>query len=78
MSSDPAYLTLATALETRLALIADRDWVTRDSASHLAALQEISEKIETLAAELPRPVNGEFAHFLERRSYDKALAWIRG
>jgi hypothetical protein len=77
MNSDPAYVALAEALESRLALIADREWVQRDAAGHLEALGEISGKIETLAAALPRPLNGELAHYLERRSYDKALAWIK-
>jgi hypothetical protein len=74
---NPTYTALADALETRLALIADRAWVQRDAAGHLAALGEISMKLESLAAALPRPLPGDLAHYLERRSYDKALAWIR-
>jgi len=77
MPSQPAYHALAEALETRLSIISDRAWVARDAPSHLDALRAISEKLETLAAELPRPLPGEMAHYLERRSYDKLLAWIR-
>lgn len=77
MISQPAYAALAEALEARLALISDREWVRRDAAGHLEALRALSEKLDALAAGLPRPLPGEFAHYLERRSYDKALAWIR-
>ncbi len=73
----PIYAPLAEALETRLALIADRAWVQRDAAGHLAALQQISLTLDSLAAALPRPLPGDLAHYLERRSYDKALAWIQ-
>jgi len=71
------YDTLAAALEERLRIIADRAWVARDAAGHLAALGAISEEIEQLVAKLPRPLPGELAHYLERRSYDKALALLQ-
>jgi hypothetical protein len=77
MQTHPTYLALADALDTRLALIADRAWVARDAPGHLAALGNISEKIEQLSRELPLPLPGELAHYLERRSYDKALAFLR-
>ena len=67
---------LAAALRDRLRIIADRAWVERDSAGHLAALQAVSEKIAALAQSLPAPVDPQLAHFLERCSYDKALAFL--
>ncbi len=70
------YATLAAALRERLAVIADREWYARDAAGHLAKLQAVSEQITTLAAALPKPLPGDFAHYLQRASYDKALAWI--
>ena len=71
-----AYAALAAALRERIAVIADREWYARDAAGHLAKLQAVSEQITTLAAALPKPLAGDFAHYLQRASYDKALAWI--
>jgi hypothetical protein len=67
---------LATALRTRLAVIADRELYARDPEAHLEQLKLASAQIEKAAAQLPRPVNGELAHFLHGCSYQKALAWL--
>ena len=67
---------LAAALRERRRLVADRDFYQRDPAAHLTQLQAVSEQIVQLGAALPRPVPGDLAHFLERCSYDKALAWF--
>lgn len=67
---------LAGLLRRRLAVIADRDWYARDAAGHLAALQSVSEAIEAAAHALPGPVDPQLAHYLDRRSYDKALAFL--
>lgn len=71
-----AYSQLADALRSRLAVIADRDLYTRDPAAHLEKLKAVSEKITQLGDALPRPVPGDFAHYLQRASYQKALDWI--
>ena len=63
---------LAEALRERLKIISD-ETSRRDPDQHVKRLQEISKRIETLAATLPQPVPSRLAHFLERRSYDKAL-----
>ena len=39
----------------------------------MARLRAVSEKIEELQAALPQPVDTRLAHYLQRRSYDKAL-----
>jgi hypothetical protein len=39
-------------------------------------LREISDRIETLVATLPQPIPPRLAHFLDRRSYDKALEFL--
>ena len=70
------YSELADALRERLAVIADRAFYDRDPAAHLEKLKAVSEKITQLGAALPRPVPGDFAHYLQRASYQKALAWI--
>ena len=70
------YAELATALRERLAVIADREFYERDPAAHLERLKSVSEKISQLGAALPRPLPGDFAHYLQRASYEKALAWL--
>jgi hypothetical protein len=63
---------LAAALRERLAIIGDEN-SRQDPETHNARLRDVSEKIDILAAALPRPIDPQLAHFLQRRSYDKAL-----
>jgi hypothetical protein len=72
----PAAAALAEALRERLVVIGDREWFARDASGHLSALQSVSERIERLSAALPPPVDPQLRHFLERCSYDKALAFL--
>ena len=72
----PAHHALAGALRKRLALVADRAFYQRDPAGHLAQLRAVSEEIAALAAQLPVPVDPQLAHYLQRGSFDKALAAI--
>jgi hypothetical protein len=74
----PEFSALAEVLRKRLEVIADRDWFARDSAGHLEALKSVSERIERLSAALPSPVDPQLRHYLERRSYDKALEFLSG
>ena len=69
---------LAAALRERLAVIADREWYARDPAGQLERLRAVSEQISSLQQQLTRPVDPRLAHFLERCSYDKALAFLEG
>jgi hypothetical protein len=72
-----AIVDLAAALRERLAII--RDEVSRkDLEAHGARLREVSEKIERIESALPRPIDPQLAHFLQRKSYDKALAFLEG
>jgi hypothetical protein len=66
---------LKLALRDRLTIIGDED-SRRDVPKHLARLQEVSERIETLEAALPSTTDPRLRHYLERRSYDKALEWL--
>jgi hypothetical protein len=68
---------LAEALRERLKIISD-EASRRDPDQHVKRLREISERIETSAAALPQPIPPRLAHFLDRRSYDKALALLEG
>lgn len=66
---------LAAALRERLAIVADES-SRRDVAQHIERLKQISARIAELQQRLPKPVNPQLAHFLERCSYDKALAFL--
>ena len=66
---------LAQALRERLAVIRDEQ-SRRHVDTHMARLRKISEKIEKLQAALPQPIDPQLAHYLQRKSYDKALELI--
>jgi len=66
---------LKEALRERLTIIHD-EASRRDEEAHIARLRVISEKIDKLAAVLPRPIDPRLAHYLQRRSYDKALEFL--
>lgn len=67
---------LARLLRHRVAIIADHALRERDAAAHLQALRQVSLDIDRCFAELGEQIPARLAHFLERRSYDKALTWI--
>ena len=68
---------LAIALRERLEIIADES-SRQDVGRHTARLQEISERIEALERQLPLSADPQLRHFLQRRSYSKALDLIQG
>lgn len=63
---------LAGALRERLAIIGDQE-SRRDPDGHTDRLRAVSEKIEDLERRLPPKIDPELRHFLQRRSYSKAL-----
>jgi hypothetical protein len=63
---------LAEALRERLTIIADEE-SRRDRVQHTERLREVSERIEQIERDLPPTINPQLRHFLQRRSYDKAL-----
>jgi hypothetical protein len=69
---DASLTDLAEALRERLAIIADEE-SRRDPERHTQRLQEVSEKIERLELSLPAKIDPQLRHFLQRRSYSKAL-----
>jgi len=71
-----ALVDLAQALRERLAIIGDEE-SRRDEQAHMARLSAVSEKIDKLQAALPRPIDPQLAHYLQRRSYDKALEFLK-
>jgi len=70
------YQALAAALRARLAVIADRELYARDPTEHLARLRTISEEVIALQGQLPAPIDPQLTHYLQRSSYDKALAFL--
>jgi len=66
---------LAAALRQRREIIADEE-SRRQPDEHIRRLREVSDCIDQLAEALPRPIASRLAHFLERRSYDKALEFL--
>ncbi|HEY2143645.1 MAG TPA: hypothetical protein VGH06_04770 [Candidatus Udaeobacter sp.] len=74
---EEALLDLAKALRERLAVIRDEE-SRRDQITHLARLRAVSEKIDKLQREVPQPIDSRLAHYLERKSYDKALEYLEG
>jgi len=63
---------LAAALRERLTIIGDEE-SRRDTDLHTERLRAVSEKIEALEQRLPPKIDPELRHFLQRRSYSKAL-----
>lgn len=69
------FADLEEALRERLAIIRDEQ-SRRDEGKHVARLRAVSEKIEKLQATLPQPIDPRLAHYLQRKSYDKALEFL--
>ena len=68
---------LAAALRERLAIISDQE-SRQNPGQHMERLKAVSERIEQLGAALPRPLDPRLDHFLQRKSYDKALEMLEG
>lgn len=69
---DDSLTALTAALRERLAIIGDEQSRT-DPDRHTERLRKVSEKIERLEQSLPSKIDPELRHFLQRRSYSKAL-----
>ena len=67
-----ALVDLAQALRERLTVIRDEQ-SRRDEAKHIARLKAVSERIDDLQARLSKPIDPRLAHYLQRKSYHKAL-----
>lgn len=72
---ESALAQLAQALRERLAVIRDEE-SRRDHAKHIDRLRAISEKIDRLQESLPSSIDPRLRHYLDRKSYDKALEYL--
>lgn len=63
---------LAAALRERLTIIADEE-SRRDPVRHTERLRAASERLEEIEQDLPPTIDPQLRHFLQRRSYSKAL-----
>lgn len=72
------YEVLAEALHRRREVISDQDLRRNDPAAQLRKLEEVSHAITVAQRKLPPPVDPQLQHFLQRCSYDKALAFLEG
>jgi hypothetical protein len=75
MNTPSSINDLAAALRERRTIIAD-ETSRRDQQKHIARLAAVSEKIDQLQAALAPRIDPRLAHYLERRSYDKALEFL--
>ncbi len=66
---------LAQALRERLAVIRDEE-SRRNEAKHIARLRAVSQKIDYLQESLTQRIDPRLKHYLERKSYDKALDYL--
>jgi hypothetical protein len=66
---------LAQALRERLAIIRDEE-SRGNEAKHIARLRTVSEKIDRLQESLIQQLDPRLKHYLERRSYEKALEFL--
>jgi len=72
---ESALTDLAQALRERLSVIRNEE-SRRDHATHIHRLRTVSEKIDRLQESLPPSTDARLKHYLDRKSYDKALEYL--
>ena len=72
---ESALAELTQALRDRLAVIKDEE-SRRDQTRHIDRLRAVSEKIDRLQDSLPPSTDPRLKHYLDRKSYDKALEYL--
>ncbi|MCX6971903.1 MAG: hypothetical protein NTV93_17345 [Verrucomicrobia bacterium] len=69
---------LESAIRRRLDVVADHALRDSDPAAHLEALKAAHRELESRVAALPPGTDPRLLHFLERQSYEKAVAFLAG
>jgi hypothetical protein len=72
-----ALADLAQVLRERLAVIRDEE-SRNDQSKHIDRLRVVSEKIDRLQQSLRPSIDPRLKHYLDRKSYDKALEYLEG
>ena len=72
---ESALTDLAQALRERLSVIQDEE-SRHDHTKHIDRLRAVSEKIDRLQESLPPSTDPRLKHYLDRKSYDKALEYL--
>jgi hypothetical protein len=72
---ESALADLAQALRERLEVIRDEE-SRRDHPKHIKRLRAVSEKIDRLQESLPPSTDPRLKHYLDCKSYDKALEYL--
>jgi len=72
---ESALAELAQALRDLLVVIRDEE-SRRDHAKHIDRLRAVSEKIDRLQESLPPSIDPRLRHYLDRKSYEKALEYL--
>ena len=66
---------LATALRERLEIVGDE--ISRQNPdAHMLRLQQVSERIDGIERQLPPAIHPQLRHYLQRRSYSKAIEFV--
>ncbi|MDQ6623588.1 MAG: hypothetical protein M3Y86_08905 [Verrucomicrobiota bacterium] len=66
---------LAAALRERIEIVND-EASRQNPDAHMLRLKNISERLEKIEARLPRSIDPQLRHYLQRRSYTKALEFL--
>ena len=66
---------LRRALRERLTIVADEE-SRRDPDVHMQRLQQVSERLDEIERRLPATIHPQLRHYLQRRSYSKALEFV--
>jgi len=72
-----ALAELTAALRERLTIVADEE-SRRDPEQHIARLASVSLRLDEIEARLSSALDPQLRHFLQRRSYTKALEHLTG
>jgi hypothetical protein len=72
---DETLSSLAETLRERLTIVADEE-SRRDAARHMERLKDVSERLEALEQKLPAAIDPQLRHYIQHRSYSKALEYL--
>jgi hypothetical protein len=66
---------LAAVLRERIEIVGDAT-SRQNPDAHMVRLQRVSERLEEIERRLPSTIHPQLRHYLQRRSYSKALEFL--